>query len=355
LKIDSNRDKETPNMEKRKRVYVKSEQKKARNSEVKVIGFLNLPAELLVHIFSFVVATQYKKASRSIRLTCKSWNEAMGLVFNPYDTRNVLNRLKSFSPTLAKNIPKFLKHNGFVIGGSFPLQCVTKMHFEDSDVDIFVQTERKPFSRDPPKLSLMCLCESCKYMNLVFNGCTRTTAFEYEGSCISNVVYVCEYEEGGKKIQFISKEVYGGSLLDELAIDFDLSICKVFYDGKRIHMNEDALKRTGVWCALAESRFVKDKFRFECVQRSHKRIKKYEQRGFKISNKISQKEYKYIQGIVFTISSLDYSMYEFPRSEMNSMITLFMKKRMRTHFGLVSDKDTARKHTTTPQPEAPSC
>jgi hypothetical protein len=186
------------------------------------------------------------------------------------------------------------------------MQCATKLDFKDSDVNIFMDTSfGLPFENCTP------YCEVCSYMNFLVSKAQKADTSAYLSSRLQGIE-TYEHIEGGKRFNFTilrrpletRKQC---TLLEYLRSTFDLSFCKVFYDGRKMHINKDAFSMRGKWEIGKHGHFS-----LSMIRGAYERMEKYRSRGFEVTNRIHSHE---LQGLIDKIQHLQFLTFQIPMDD----------------------------------------
>ena len=172
------------------------------------------------------------------------------------------------------NINELLKETNSVISGSFITWCIGKKNFEYQDIDIFTHNEEKLLNNIPSQNNkLVDIDIISSYFNTKLNNYIKK---------------IYNLDDGEIKIQIIvlKEEVK----IKEAIEQFDLSCCKLFYDGEKLGScnNNDLIKsindvinyETTYNCVHIEN----EEFLTCRIIKDMERIQKYINRDFSITN-----------------------------------------------------------------------
>lgn len=165
-------------------------------------------------------------------------------------------------------VKRLLKKCNGVIAGSFPLQCVLRETYADSDIDFFFPVRAR---REVEKW-FQKYCAGQKLGDPVGNYPKGTdTGNPYYPMNQIHSVYKFLYKKACVNIIFVNTN----DIPQYVQSSFDMSFCKTMYDGRRIRFSDNTLKKVGETC------FVKTHSHFQ-RQRTEQRIAKYTARGFTV-------------------------------------------------------------------------
>ncbi len=189
--------------------------------------------------------------------------------------RNVfIDKLNTFGHE-GKKICELLETNKSVIAGSFPLQVLSDVEFESSDIDIFT-------------------CDPNFNNHLEDMGYIKTTITNYEHQFHNGYISTRYKNPNIKKVLTFSKKTSKHPiqtiLLDERVLDrenddmmkkyisdtVDLDLCKIIFDGKNVHKCDNNSFEERL-CTFPISRCQGDN---DCINATFDRIKKYALRGY---------------------------------------------------------------------------
>jgi len=270
-----------------------------------------LTSLLSVDAWSVIFFELEISALHSFLLLCKDANELFGNAKSldlwkeqnqhkilQLATQRLTRRLQSVPPRIAFLIHHLIAERKAIMAGGYVLQCITGQSFQDTDIDIFLETNANEDYED----------YSYRFERLVheIKGKNSGHLYTYREifNChdnLSNVrgVHFLEVQDF-PTLKFIhvfdnpSKQALGysfESLSEYLEQAFDLDICKCWYDGtsvRSLHVPQQ-LKRIGTMDYQAVKYAENAPWTQERAQRMGETIEertvKYEQRGFEIVNK----------------------------------------------------------------------
>lgn len=171
----------------------------------------------------------------------------------------------------SKGIKRLLQKNQGVIAGSFPLQCVLRETYSDSDIDFFFPSRAR---REVEKW-FQKYCAGQKLGDPVGNypkdHITQRPGSQYYNMNQIHSVYKFMYKRACVNIIFVNTNNVPAYVEDS----FDLSFCKTMYDGRCLRFSDDTLNKIGQTC------FNKAHGAFQ-RSRTEQRITKYSARGFTV-------------------------------------------------------------------------
>ena len=209
-------------------------------------------------------------------------------------------------------ICRLLQKSCAIMTGSFPLQVLTGMDFLDSDIDFFsysstdynweltLDSNKKHRFTSKMEMYFALLSEGKTNFNgskTNYIGKVYKTKGETDGKCKKNIIgkinNVISYDINGKKIQFITldglpnvseKAEKKDQLLTYIQKAFDLKCCQVVFDGEKIIVLGDGNDLQNIYKKITSITSI-DNSEFINNKNVLKRIKKYEARGFTVTNK----------------------------------------------------------------------
>lgn len=128
------------------------------------------------------------------------------------------------------NFIKFMKEDGGIIAGSFPLQCILNEEYENSDIDVFIQVNESVFNQFGFFTKLQTYLYSkgydCKSCNYIIDGILKS--FKYiNGNVNINIVLI------------------NCNVVDFINNTFDLSFCQTHFDGDYTYYEKYTLYKKG--------------------------------------------------------------------------------------------------------------
>lgn len=163
----------------------------------------------------------------------------------------------------AETLRSALRLTNGIIAGSFPVQCLLDETFPDSDIDIFVNIEyrRLYYNLFDKEYGIM-LTYKLKY--------DEPDNEQYSGlSKIKQVLnFVCR--DAHINLIFLSDK----NPVDYVNNSFDLSFCKTYYDGDKLHFEKETLAKIGHICPVE-----RHSNEYHLLQ-TMRRVSKYIKRGF---------------------------------------------------------------------------
>ncbi|HSW76358.1 MAG TPA: hypothetical protein VLG50_04910 [Candidatus Saccharimonadales bacterium] len=192
-----------------------------------------------------------------LSLISKYYNQYYNMYFNDYMCDIIIYRLKLIFGTTYDIFKLLMNDSGAIITGSFIIQCLLGVKWENTDIDVFV-----PLACDD------LFVDFCK--SLKIKECDRMT---YD-VLLGKIVDIKDYYINEHALQFIT--IDDTNMIDFINDDFDFDICKnAFY----YNQFKPKIDIYDIKLLLYKFIFIKD----ETI--NDKRKRKYIERGFKMIKK----------------------------------------------------------------------
>jgi hypothetical protein len=281
---------------------------KMRCLEYPPLILLLFPVEILLLIIKYIIEDKDISTIYSLLLSCKAIakliitrKEFEKKIINSARIR-LLDRLNSYPNDLGRILIEMIKKEKALIAGGYILQCITGDTFEKSDIDIFISCDRTNMYEqgitnviNMLKSTFKLDCPTSPFYNIVVQN-------NSDYGVLKNIRRVLSMDVMGLNIQFIivwdhlmtSTRVlrryqhnYTPLSLEEfIKNDFDISLCKCWFNGEDIH-SEDILgqvKRVGIMDSKELYEIIPKISIKEREDRMIERLEKYTRRGFTITN-----------------------------------------------------------------------
>lgn len=317
-----------------------------------------LPPEIWKEIFVWEAGdfkhTRNIKQLVSLRLMCKSFNQALNPIPSEYARimvkRKLLQKGEFKNPEDVESVFEFIEKYKMIISGSFMIQVLLDVNYEDSDIDYFATVDKKElFLRDNP----IFLLPSPEYDEERFNECYdefEKSTFMISTDNISGYkanlpdgsiesvyssinqhhAYKQEHDKDQLYTPFLDCDLkhqivfYTGDNIENVVRDFDMPICGFIFDGKRIyHPRTESEKYKSPWIQLLKGET------YNYSQPPYKSFKKeYSEYFGYVCNMTKPKD-----SLIISKKDLDYLITYFPRYHMPRVIeTDIYKKMQKTHI-----------------------
>lgn len=183
-----------------------------------------------------------------------------------------------------------IKHNA-IIAGSYPLSLYSPKEFVADDIDIYINSRNfDAFLKDliqhtyEPKKTFEILIENYKINHILSKE--YDASFFYKNNIKFKITLKMYGNGSSRKFKLPDTEevdiivVHDDRKLTDVVTNFDLTFCQIWFDGKNIHSThpKHIMNMSGVLRDDYVKSFIDDKNKFIVD-----RIKKYKERGFKIS------------------------------------------------------------------------
>jgi hypothetical protein len=291
---------------------------KMRCSDYQPLNILLLPIDILLIIINYFMEDKDIATLYSLLLTCGAIaklipsRKKFEMKINKSAQIRLLGKLSSYPNDLGRILIDMIKKEKALIAGGYILQCITEDTFEDSDIDIFISCDRTKGNHE-------CLNDIRNMITSTFKLDCPTSPFyniavqdDSNYGILKNIRHILSMNMMSLKIQFIivwshmltttivkiPTRVLGLyrsqyqhthtplSLEEFIKNDFDISLCKCWFDGENIY-SEDILsqvKRVGIMDSKELNKVVAKVSRKKRYDRMIERLEKYTQRGFSIIN-----------------------------------------------------------------------
>ncbi len=244
--------------------------------------------EIILHMESYKELYNFVKAINYLNIDDK--------IVKELGKKLIMKRLKQLRGLDVDVFCQQLIENECIISGSFPLQCLLGEEWEGSDIDIYSKEYNEEYNIDhissvyeptqPIEFYLWNLYvdnHECDNLCGLGNGNLHNKHPECEHYAYDplDIAYVVNYHIYNKNIQAI---IVDKDVEEHVMKDYDLTFCQIIFNGKEIKFDQswiDIALKIGILRELYQANILK---RIGHSKKASilRRIKKYNDRGFKI-------------------------------------------------------------------------